>query len=551
MPKRTPTPIDALAESFLEAYAQLDPIEATMAGVSGHDDAMPDFSPAGRAELAALNTRTLATLATLTPVDATDRDTAAALRDRLGLEIELHEAGVDVGMLNVLSSPLQWQRDVFDLMPSTTLDDWATIATRLKALPDAMESYLMGLRASVKAGTVVPIRQVEQGIEQAAELAGPESFFPEFVAGAKDLPESLQRDLALAARNAVAAYGELERVLTDEVAPCAPDLDAVGRERYSLWSRYFVGAEVDLDETYEWGLEELARINAEMLAVAGQIAGPGAMLEEATAVLDADPARKLHGTEALQAWMQTTSDASIAALDGVHFDIPAEIRTLECLIAPTQNGGVYYTGPSDDLTRPGRMWWSVPKGETEFTTWAERTTVNHEGVPGHHLQIGSAVLARDTLNSWRRMFCWSSGYGEGWALYAERLMAEFGFMDDPGDRLGLLDGERLRATRVVFDIGVHLRKPVPRGYGEGHWDADSGWELLRANTRMPEPNLRFEWNRYLGWPGQAPSYKIGQRLWLQLRDEALARGENLRDFHRRALTTGSLPLSVLAESLRG
>ena len=291
-------------------------------------------------------------------------------------------------------------------------------------------------------------------------------------------------------------------------------------------------------------------------AIMAEIAGPGATIADAIAVLDADPARKLHGKEALQQWMQSTSDEAIAALNGVHFDIPEPIRTLECRIAPTENGGIYYTGPSDDFTRPGRMWWSVPPGVTEFDTWREKTTVYHEGVPGHHLQVAQQVLVRDQLNSWRRLVLWTSGHGEGWALYAERLMEEFGFMDDPGDRLGLLDGQRMRAARVVLDIGVHLGKPAPQRWGGGIWDAEKAWELLRANANMDEAFLRFELNRYLGWPGQAPSYKVGQRLWEQARasaaDAARARGEefSLKDFHSKALNLGSVPLSILPDALR-
>ena len=207
------------------------------------------------------------------------------------------------------------------------------------------------------------------------------------------------------------------------------------------------------------------------------------------------------------------------------------------------------------------MWWSVPAGTTDFSTWQERTTVFHEGVPGHHLQVGTQTYLRDTLNSWRRLCCWVSGHGEGWALYAERLMADLGFQDDPGDRMGMLDSQRLRAARVVLDIGVHLGKKRPTeladlpGVGPGRWDAPSAWAFLRHNVAMGESFLRFELDRYLGWPGQAPSYAVGQRLWEETRDAALATqrvvgGEaSLRGFHTRALALGSVGLDVLRRAL--
>jgi uncharacterized protein (DUF885 family) len=315
-----------------------------------------------------------------------------------------------------------------------------------------------------------------------------------------------------------------------------------------LHSRAYLGTQVDLEDTYAWGQDELARIVAEMASTAERIK-PGATTADAIAALDADSARKLSGTAALQAWMQETSDAAVAALADRHFDIPDPIRRLECRIAPTQQGGIYYTGPSEDLTtRPGRMWWSVPKGVTEFSTWRETTTVYHEGVPGHHLQIAQTAYRRDLLNRWRRLGIWISGHGEGWALYAERLMADLGFLDDPGDYLGMLDGQSMRAARVVLDIGVHCGFPAPAEVGGGDWTYEKAWQFLCAHANMAEGFLRYELDRYLGWPGQAPAYKIGERFWQQPRDEAAARegaGFDIKSFHRRALDLGSVGLDVL------
>lgn len=545
---RTPTAVDALADEFVARYVVLDPIAATEMGVKGHDHEMTDYSPAGHAARTELVRQTLRALDSVAPFDDTDRVTVAAMRFALGTDRDLDDAGETLAPLNNLASPLQ-MRDTFDLMATETDEDWATIAARLRALPAAAVGYAEALRASADAGRIPAARQVEEGIKQASELADPAtSFFPTFAAGG---PEALRDELAAAAAGAAAAYGDLAAALRD-LAPRAPHADGFGRDRYALWSRYFIGATVDLDETYAWGLDQLAAITAEQTEIARRIAGPGATVEDAIARLDTDAARTLHGTDALQRWMQATADSAIAALDGTHFTIAEPLHRLECRIAPTQTGGIYYTGPSDDLARPGRMWWSVPPGVEEFSTWRERTTVYHEGVPGHHLQVGTAVVNRDQLNDYRRLASWTSGHGEGWALYAERLMADLGFLDDDGDRLGMLDGQRMRAARVVFDIGVHLGLPAPEEFGGGTWDADKGWDLLRKNLHQAEGFTRFEWLRYLGWAGQAPSYLVGQRLWLEIRDKAraaaAAKGEelDLAAFHSRALNLGSLPLDVLA-----
>ncbi len=561
-PERAATPIDAVADAYVTTLAALNPFEATELGIPGHDHEVTDLSPAGHEARADAARATLRDLDGRTPADEVDAVTLAAMRERLGLDVELHESGEVLADLNVIASPVQGLRDVFDIMSTDGPDAWSAIAQRLTGLPTAGAGYVESLRLAASRGRVPAARQVREALAQAEELADPAtSFFTGFVTGpearaAVDAAgDGLRTDLERGAEAARRTYAELAAFLRDELAPQAPAADAAGRDRYALWSRYFLGAAVDLDETYQWGLEELDRVVAEQERVAAEIAGPGATVEQAVAALDADPARRLEGTEALRAWMQETSDAAIAALDGVHFTIPGPVRTLECRIAPTQNGGIYYTGPSDDFSRPGRMWWSVPPEVTTFNTWREKTTVYHEGVPGHHLQIGQAVYQRATLNSWRRLACWVSGHGEGWALYAERLMADLGFLDDPGDRLGMLDGQRMRAARVVLDLGVHLGLPAPERWGGGTWDADKAWEFLRANVNMPEQFVRFELNRYLGWPGQAPAYKIGQRIWEQVRDGAAAaaqaRGEafDLREFHARALGMGALPLDVLRGAL--
>jgi uncharacterized protein (DUF885 family) len=422
----------------------------------------------------------------------------------------------------------------------------------MRNLPAAMEGYIQTLRTGILAGNVPAIRQIREVVAQAAKQVADTGFFYRLAEGARagesDLPESLRGDLAAGARDSASAYAALSEFLRSELAPHAPERDAVGREIYALASRDFLGAVVDLDETYEWGIEELARMTAEQESIAREIKS-GATVAEAIEFLDQDLSRKLHGTDALQKWMQETSDRAVDELSRVHFDIPAEVRRLECMIAPTQEGGIYYTPPTDDFSRAGRMWWSVPEGVTEFDTWRELTTVYHEGVPGHHLQIGQAVYNKAMLNTWRRN-AGTSGHAEGWALYAERLMEQLGYLDDPGDRLGMLDGQRMRAARVVLDIGVHLEKPLPDG--SGPWTGDYAFGFLGRNVNMSPEFVRFEVNRYLGWPGQAPSYKIGQRIWEQLRDE-YARREgadfDIKAFHKKALDIGGVGLDTLKAAL--
>lgn len=536
--------MDAVAERYLEVLAVLDPCAATELGVVGHDDDITDYSPDGVAARIDVARSTLHELERTTPVDDIDRVTIAAMRERLGLQIELHDAGLDVGELNVIASPLQSMRDVFDLMATDTEDDWRLIARRMSKLPDRVAGYARALRARIAGGHALAARQVARGIAQAGQI---QQLFIDMVADAAPGNAALHDDLQRHAKAAADAYGDLAVVLRDEIAPRASTEDASGRDTYQLLSRVFLGTTVDLDETYEWGLDLLKAIVAEQESVAEGLY-PGAGVSEALRRLDAEPRYVVHGTQTLQRWMQDLSDRAVESLADTHFDIPVPLRRLECRIAPTHTGGIYYTGPSEDLSRPGRMWWSVPRGVDTFHTWQEMTTVFHEGVPGHHLQIGRSVVNADRLNRWRRLGCWVSGHGEGWALYAERLMAELGWLDDAGNRMGMLDAQRFRAARVVIDIGVHCGLTAPDG---GVWDAERAWVFLQSHSAMAEEHLRFELDRYLGWPGQAPSYAIGQRIWQQLRDDMVGRGLSLKDFHSQALDLGGLPLDVLRSTLAG
>lgn len=552
-PQRTPTPIDTIADAWVDTLAERVPTLATYIGRTEYNDRFGDYSPEGANELADQARATKAALDNATPVDAIDEVTKVDLGRELDLHLELHAAQTHLRDVNVIASPAQDLRQAFDLMPTATVEDWSTISTRLKALPGALDGYITTLREGISRGVVPARRQVVEVATQIARYTADTGFFAEFVGEAApeegQLPASLARDLDQNAGAARVAYDALASFLSAELAPVAGETDAVGRDLYALHSRQFLGATIDLDETYEWGVEELARMVAEQESIANEIL-PGATVEEAVAYLEQDESRKLHGTAALQEWMQRTSDRAVEELGRTHFDIAEPIRRLECMIAPTKEGGIYYTGPTDDFSRPGRMWWSVPEGVDSFDTWRELTTVYHEGVPGHHLQIAQAVYNRGQLNSWRRLLAGTSGHAEGWALYAERLMEQLGFLDDPADRLGMLDGQRMRAARVVLDIGVHLGKP--RLDGAGTWDHDYALAFMLRNVNMPEEFVKFEVNRYLGWPGQAPAYKVGQRIWEQVRDEYREReGDafSMKAFHTKALGIGGVGLDTLRAAL--
>ncbi|WP_301206260.1 DUF885 domain-containing protein [Corynebacterium stationis] len=545
-PAREPSLLDASCDNFLADLAKLSPTDATEWGIEGYEGDLQDFSPDYFTAVADRTREMVADLDALDDsTDESDDDddfddvdyvTAAVLRDRLCLELDLHHHGEDIRNLNNIASPVQTIRDTLLLMPHDTAEQKDAIRSRLSKVEAALQGYRESLVEAANQGMVPPTRQINEVIGQCNALADASSMLDEL--GLEEGNAEVE--------SAKTAFDDFSGWLSAELQPSSSNEDAVGRERYARFSKLFVGDSVDLDEAYEWGLHRLQEIHAEQLKLAEELYGPGTALRTAVRKLNADERYQLHGTDALVEWMQGVADKVISNLNGTYFDIPEQIQTIECKIDPAGTGGIFYTQPTEDFSRPGRMWWSVPAGQEIFHTWQELTTVHHEGAPGHHLQIGTALLESD-LNSWRRNACWNSGHGEGWALYAEALMAELGYMDDPGYRMGLLDSQRLRAARVVVDIGLHLGKKMPDG--SGIWDKAHMKSFMRENTAMDDANLAFEVNRYLGWPGQAPSYAIGERLWHKTRDDAVAQGMTPREFHSEALALGSIPMSILRETI--
>ncbi|AWA43451.1 DUF885 domain-containing protein [Trueperella pyogenes] len=557
MTNRPSTAIDQLSNQYVTSLLDCTPELVTALGRGSADEGdFSDYSPEGLGQMNDLHLATLRQLAALEPADDVDRITKAALTASLESEIEDYERG-EVGDINVIASPLQGIQEIYDNMAQESAADWELIARRLSNTPKALRGWQETLKLRAQSGPPTAAKQIELAIDQAEHKAGPSSPLADLAVRGGGAHPQLAQLLEDAAASARAAYGELAAFLREEILPHGAASEAFGRERYEPRIRAATGARLDLDETYDWGLAELARIVAEQEMIVRDLYGDGVSIPAALDRLNADPAYQVRGKDALKAWMQETSDRALDDLHGAHFDIPDPLRKLECMIAPSGTGAIYYTGPSDDFSRGGRMWWSVPDGTDVFHTWQEKTTVYHEGVPGHHLQLGMATYVKDSLNDWRRNLSWNSGHGEGWALYAEGLMAELGYHDDPADYMGVLDSERLRATRVVLDIGFHLGKPSPRGYEHISpvWTRAVAWQFLQDNVAMDRSFLSFELNRYLGWAGQAPSYKVGHRIWKQLRADAEARaharGEDfsLKDWHMRALQIGSVGLDVLRDAL--
>ncbi|MBK3543106.1 MULTISPECIES: DUF885 domain-containing protein [Streptomyces] len=547
-----------VADAYVDALIELDPITGTFLGVPESSRRLPDFSPAGQEASAGLLRETLRKLDAAEQLPGADSDAerrcGRLLRERLTAELAVHEAEEGLRAVSNLSSPAHHVTEVFTLTPTATDEDWAAVVERLRAVPAAYEGYraslALGLERKLYGGPRATATFVGQLTEWGGE-GGSEGFFAEFVAPG---PASLRAELDEAAGQATASVLALRDWVRDVYAPAiegAPD--PVGRERYARWSRLYNGTDLDLDEAYAYGWSEYHRLLAEMRTEAEKVL-PGAGPWEALAHLDVH-GKHIEGVDEVRDWLQGLMDEAIEALDGTHFDLAERVRKVESRIAPPGGAAApYYTSPSEDFSRPGRTWLPT-MGETRFPVYDLVSTWYHEGVPGHHLQLAQWTHVADTLSRYQASVGMVSANAEGWALYAERLMDELGFLPDPERRLGYLDAQMMRACRVIVDIGMHLELEIPADSpfhpGE-RWTPDLAQEFFGNHSGRPADFVESELTRYLSMPGQAIGYKLGERAWLLGRENArAAHGDafDLKAWHMAALSQGSLGLDDLVDEL--
>lgn len=550
------SPIFQLADDIVERDAALDPIFATSSGIRGYDHLLPDFSPSAVA-LEMENVRqALRQLSTLSPTDDIDRIGADVLRERLESRLSLLTSGESTRIVSVLTSPLSEIRRVFELMPT---DDVRVVTERLSRVRPALASWRLTLETLRDENRLPPRRQILGVAEQARTYA--EGTFRKF-ASRVDSHDTDESAMVHASLDADQACGDLASWMVEHLAPRATELDACGSERYRMWARHWTGAELDLEELYHWGYADLQRITSRMREIGRSLAPQARNLTDVAQVLDDDPDRMIDGTDELLRRLVAFTQRAVNELDGVHFDIDERIRFCDARLAPEGSAAApYYIAPSEDLSRPGTTWFPT-LGQTRFSWWRYASTWYHEGVPGHHLQCATSIIEADRQSRYHRLEAWTPGYGEGWALYAERLMEEFGFFSDLGDELGFLSCQALRAARVVVDIGMHLGLEAPDDIGQladlgdcaGRvWSAPMAVAVLEETALLSHEMAVSEVERYLGWPAQAISYKVGERSWLRARAEARERwGErfSLKEFHAVALALGPMGLDTFEEELR-
>lgn len=548
------TPFE-ISDRLVVDLTRINPVWATYLGVPGaHHSWGEAFSLAGIEAAADLFRACQSRLeAHLDHPDPNERLAARSVSGWLEEQLERFEAGDHFGELRYLGSPLHTLRSVFPLMPTATDDDREAVLLRLETVPAAFADMEEMFRAGVGQGFVVARRQVEAVAEQARHLAGDDSAFQDVISKVADGVDHGRLDRAMAiAKEASSRFSDW---LLDDYLPYAVEADGVGPEVYRRLAGHQVGLDVDPHQAYEWGWEELDRLIEEMEGV-GQRIVPGASWQEVRQYLDNDPGGQAASPEELLEFAREVLEQAVDDLAGVHFDVPEEIRELTVQIAPPGGAlGVYYVAPSEDLSRPGGVWYAIGDQEV-FPLYQHRSTAYHEGFPGHHLQLATASMLADRLSRAQRLLVRCTGYIEGWGMYAEVLMGELGYLEDPAQYFGMLAKQMYRAARVVTDIGLHLELPIPEVSavaGGQRWGFGQAVAFMEHYGMQSPSEAEAEVLRYLGWPGQAICYKLGEREILSIREETRARlGDafDMRDFHSTVLATGSVRLDLLREIVR-
>ena len=550
-------PVFALSSEFVDEVAALAPTWATYAGVAGNDHRWPDLSPAGHAAVLAHFRTMVARLEELPPPeDKWDRLAFQAVGNYLADEIAWYEANDHLRELDSIASEAQTIVDIFEHMDKISAEGWTNLITRLGSMETALSGYRETLTQGIDEGLTVAKRQVTTVAEQSRVAASDDSPFETLHA---ELAESgvdradLAPRLTAAVAHARTAQEEFSEWLMEAYLPHAVDDDAVGRERYVRSARRFLGMAIDPDATYEWGWGEVARLRARMEEVADEIS-PGSTIVEALEILKTDPGRAAATREDFISFMEARNAIALEKLEGSHFDVPESIREVDVRLAkPGGPLGAYYVGPSEDYSRAGAVWWSHGDNPGPFPLYDEVSTLYHEGFPGHHLQVGIQLTRSDKLSRFHRLFIWYPGLGEGWALYAELLMEQMGFLDKPDYVFGFLSAQMLRACRVVIDIGSHLELTIPEDQpfhpGE-EWSFELAVEMLQEYATLEKKYAESEVTRYLGWPGQAIAYKVGEREILDIRSNLEARdGFDAKVFHANLLEIGPVGLEVVRDLL--
>ncbi len=545
------SPVNLLADRFWEAILEQSPTTATMYGDERFDDRLEDPSAVGRARARGLAESTLRAALAIDAGDQPleDRITLDMVRVVCELQIEQDDQRVD------LLRPIDQMGGPQTLLP--------TIATfQLADTPERLERFLARLRA-YPAYMAANIELLQEGL--ATGLTAPRIVTERTIAQLERLLQTPAEDSVVVKMARVANEADRVRVLAvvrDEVIPAdqaflealrgpylaasrkdpglwsAPNGDALYRTQVLAWTTL----PLEPSDLHRIGLEELEQIETQRKVIA-RTQGFGDDTAAYRAHLAADPANTPHTPEELLGRAREDIDRAMAVAPRYFGTLPragCEVRAVE-EYKEKDSPFAYYFPPTADGSRSGVYYANTYDLASRSYSKLASTTY-HEAVPGHHFQI-ALEMENEQLSTFRRLGSRLVGgaYVEGWGLYSEHLADEIGLFRNEAERFGMLDAMAWRAARLVVDTGLHALR----------WPRQRSIDFLR-DAGLSETDAVIETDRYICWPGQALTYKVGQREIERLRAEIEARDGSsfdLRAFHDAVLGHGSLPLATLAREL--
>ena len=545
-----------LFEDEWERGLRENPENASYRGDKRYNDRWTDLS------LDALQARQAADRQALQRLRAIDREALSAA-DRLSYDVFAWQAerAVQRQKYNEWQRPVsqrggvQNAEGIAEVLPFANAQDYRDWLKRLEAVPAMVGQTTALMREGLKAGNTPPkvlMQRVSGQIDaQIVDDPTESPFYKRFKTFPDAVPQAERTALQAQARKVIAdavvpAYREFAAFFRDEYLPGSRDTIAAadlpdGVEYYDYLAGQFTTTDLTANQIHEIGVKEVARIRAEMEQVRAEVGFAGS-LNEFFDHLRTDPKYFHESPEALLEAYQAMSkriDPELVKVSKMIPRLPYGVRPIPDNIAPDTTTAYYQPGAVDG-SRAGYYYVNLYKPEVR-PKWEMMALSLHEAVPGHHFQFARGMELPD-VPMFRRVGYFTA-YGEGWGLYAERLGYDMGLYDDPYDRMGQLAYDMWRAVRLVVDTGMHSKG----------WSRQQAIDYFMHNAPKMEQDVINEIDRYIGWPGQALAYKIGQLKISELR--ALAETElgdrfDLRDFNDAVLSTGSVPLATLETHMR-
>lgn len=550
----TPSPaqrLHALFEACWERELAENPLQASYIGDPRFNALWPDLSEEAQARSEAANRAALAELEAIAAAGLPESE-------RLNAELFRHELRARLDVLPF--HPLAWAisaregpqalNEVAELMPLDTAADFEVWLQRLRGLPDYLAQYGELLERAAASGRTQPRILMERVLPQLDGQCVSEPELSPFFSAFRQLPariapeeaEALQAEARQVIAEAVLpAYQRFRRLFAERYLPACRESVGIwdspdGEAYYANRIAFHTSTTLSAEDIHAIGLAEVARIQSEMQAVMDELGFEGSQ-PEFFEQLRSDPRHYCQSEDELFcAYVMAAKkiEPELPKLFGKLPRMPYGVRPIPMSSAPNTTAA-YYSAPSDDGRRAGYYYVNLYRPEMRPRYEIEVLT-SHEAMPGHHLQLALAQELGE-LPKFRR-FAGYNAYLEGWALYSERLGYELGLYQDPYSRFGQLSYDMWRAVRLVLDTGLHAMG----------WSREQAIDYFRAHAPKSELDIVNEVDRYIGWPGQALSYKIGQLHMLALRaraERALGEGFDLRAFHDMLLDSGALPLDLL------